>query len=67
MKRICIVDYGLNNLSSVKNACLKFDIDAKIIENYNDIANSDVVILPGVGSFPVAIRNLKEKIFLNQY
>ena len=63
MRKICIVDYGLNNLSSVKNACLKFDIDAKIIENYNDIANSDVVILPGVGSFPEAIRNLKEKNF----
>ena len=69
MKNISIIDYGLNNLKSVLNACLKFNVDANITSLKKDIKNSDILILPGVGSFPEAINNLKKKtclkLFLN--
>ena len=61
MKNISIIDYGLNNLKSVLNACLKFNVDANITSLKKDIKDSDILILPGVGSFPEAINNLKKK------
>ena len=59
-KKIAIVDYGLGILFSVKQAFDLYKIDSVITSNPNEILNSNILILPGVGSFPEAMKNLKE-------
>jgi glutamine amidotransferase len=58
-KRVVILDYQLGNLFSVKQACIKVGIDAEISSDKNLIANADAIILPGVGAFMEAMRNLR--------
>ncbi len=58
-KRVVILDYQLGNLFSVKQACIKVGIDAEISSDKNAIANADGIILPGVGAFMEAMRNLR--------
>ena len=59
-KKIAIVDYGLGNLFSVKQAFDLYNIDSVITSNSNEIINSNILVLPGVGSFPEAMKNLKQ-------
>jgi glutamine amidotransferase len=58
--KITIVDYGLGNLFSVKQACLITGMHATITNNKKEIINSDAIILPGVGAFRDAIKNLRK-------
>lgn len=59
-KKVSIIDYGLGNLFSVKQACEKVGLDALITASPEDILNSDLVILPGVGAYPTAMENLEK-------
>ena len=67
---ISIIDYGMGNLYSVLCACEKVGFRAKITNNPNDIEDSKLIILPGVGSFPSAMNELRnknlDKIIINQ-
>ena len=65
MSRVVIVDYGLGNLKSIENACLKVGLDADISSSAESIRDASAIILPGVGSFPVAMNNLKEMGLIN--
>lgn len=56
---IAIVDYGLGNLFSIKNACAKVGLQAKITNSKKILLNADAIILPGVGAFGDAIRALE--------
>jgi imidazole glycerol-phosphate synthase subunit HisH len=55
---IAIINYGLGNLTSIKNMCNRIGVDAVITSNRNEIANSDRLILPGVGHFKAGMENL---------
>ncbi|MGL4774645.1 MAG: imidazole glycerol phosphate synthase subunit HisH [Clostridium sp.] len=57
---IAIIDYGMGNLKSVKNALDYLKLDCIITSEKEEILNADGVILPGVGAFKDAIKNLKE-------
>ena len=57
---ICIIDYDLGNVLSVKNAITKIGLECKISRNEKDISESKAIILPGVGSFEKGIKNLKK-------
>ncbi|MBT3391962.1 MAG: imidazole glycerol phosphate synthase subunit HisH [Chloroflexi bacterium] len=58
--RIAIVDYGLGNLFSVKLACECAGMDAQITASQQELFAADAVILPGVGAFADAMRELKK-------
>ena len=58
--RIIILDYGLGNLHSVKNACELLGVSPEISNRSQDIVGADGIILPGVGSFGVAVENLEK-------
>jgi|TARA_B100001057_G_scaffold457213_1_gene505324 imidazole glycerol-phosphate synthase subunit HisH len=58
-KVIGIIDYKLSNLNSVKNCLKKLNFDFTIITCANDFVDATHYILPGVGSFNLAMRNLK--------
>lgn len=57
---ICIIDYDLGNVLSIKNAILKIGFQSVISRNKNDIYDSEAIILPGVGSFKRGMENLKK-------
>lgn len=57
---IGIVDYGVGNLSSIKNALDRLGYKNKIVDNEKDLLDSDALILPGVGAFKDAMRSLYE-------
>ena len=59
-KHAIILDYGMSNLHSIYAACKKNEINCKISSSINDLETSKAIILPGVGSFPKAISNLKK-------
>lgn len=58
--RLVIVNYGMGNLNSVKRAMSRLRVDSVISSKPEDIAESDKIILPGVGHFGKAMSNLKE-------
>ena len=65
MKKVSIIDYEGGNLFSVIQACKSIGLDASITSDYNEIIKSDGLILPGVGSFPYAMKMLNKKDLIN--
>ena len=57
---VVIIDYNVGNVKSVLNACKRIGIDAIVSRKKEDIEKATGIILPGVGSFPIAMKNLKE-------
>jgi imidazole glycerol-phosphate synthase subunit HisH len=58
--RVAIIDFGLGNLYSVKNACACVGLSASISSSKEDILTSDAIILPGVGAYGNAMTALEE-------
>jgi glutamine amidotransferase len=56
---VAIIDYGLGNLFSVARACERVGLIAHITSSASEIEGCDGVILPGVGAFGDAMRNLR--------
>lgn len=59
--RVCIIDYGLGNVTSVKNAFSLIGIESVIAGDEETIRASSHLILPGVGAFGEGMKNLKER------
>ena len=57
---VAIVDYGLGNLYSVKQACEHARLDARITRRADEILAANAVILPGVGAFGDAMATLRQ-------
>lgn len=58
--RVVIIDYHLGNLFSVKQACEHLGCDVTISSSKDDLLEADYAILPGVGAFSDAMKNLHE-------
>ena len=54
-----ILDYGAGNLHSLRKALTTDGIDARIVDDPRAALDTDVVVLPGVGSFPFAAARLE--------
>ena len=57
---IAIIDYDAGNLRSVEKALAFLGEESVITRDFKVIEKADKVILPGVGSFGVAMDNLKK-------
>ena len=55
---IAIIDYGMGNLRSIHNALTKVGGDPVIVSDSRDLSGADGIVIPGVGSFGDAMRNL---------
>ncbi len=60
---IAVIDYGIGNLGSVKNALDYLGFDNVITSDKNQILSADKVILPGVGAFGDAIDTFRARGF----
>jgi imidazole glycerol-phosphate synthase subunit HisH len=56
---IAIADYGMGNRRSVETALAHVGAESLITADHDAIRAADAVILPGVGAFPEAMRNLR--------
>lgn len=60
--KICIIDYGMGNLKSIRSAFKYLGVDEILLSNdYRKIKSSDKLLLPGVGSFGKAMKEIKNQ------
>lgn len=55
---LSIIDYGIGNLSSIKNMLRHIGITAQITSDIDTIAQAEKLILPGVGHFNYGMEQL---------
>lgn len=63
MKKVGVINCGISNLTSVVNAFKSLSIEVEVIEKATDMNGFSHLILPGVGSFPRGIENLRNHGF----
>lgn len=56
---LTIVDYGMGNIRSIRNAIAYLGGEAKVSSDPAEIIGSSKLILPGVGSFRRAMQNIR--------
>lgn len=58
---IAVIDYGLGNIRSLMNWLKRGDLDVCLTDDVDVIQSAALVILPGVGAYEDAVKQLKEK------
>jgi glutamine amidotransferase len=58
MTRVGVIDYGMGNRRSVEKALEHVGASAVITADHDELRAADGLVLPGVGAFPQAMRNL---------
>ena len=56
---IGIINFGLGNLGSIVNSYRKLNTQVRILDKPSEVENVTHLILPGVGSYRVGMKNLK--------
>lgn len=61
--RISIVEYGIGNIQSVVNACVRLGVATRIARDGRELLAQapDRIILPGVGAVGAALENLRDR------
>ena len=62
--QIGIIDYGMGNLLSVKNALEAVGADVRVAARGEELADVHGVVLPGVGAFGRGMEGLRERGFV---
>lgn len=57
---IAIIDYGMGNLGSIHNMLARIEADSIVTFDPSQIRKAQKLILPGVGAFDHAMKNLKD-------
>ena len=60
MHKVGIIDYGVSNILSVRNALNFLRYHHVCSDNPNKLSDCDVLVLPGVGAFAHGMKNLHE-------
>ena len=66
MAKISIINYGMGNIWSVRNALDYLNISHNTINKATEFKNTEMFILPGVGSFKKAMENIIDMKFLEE-
>ena len=61
MNIVAIVDYGMCNLDSVARAVEECGGKALVTDQARDLETANRIILPGVGAFAEAMKNIKQR------
>ncbi|MBU1196104.1 MAG: imidazole glycerol phosphate synthase subunit HisH [Proteobacteria bacterium] len=57
--KIAVIDYQMSNMFSIKNALDRLGYENEVTSDYKKIMSAQGAVLPGVGSFPDAMENIK--------
>ncbi len=60
MTRVGVIDYGMGNRRSVQKALERIGATVALTGDHDELRACDGLLLPGVGAFPRAMRNLRE-------
>ena len=60
MSKITVIDLGMNNLLSICRALEYCGAEVEKTDDYKKIIKSNKVVLPGVGAFGEAMKNLNK-------
>ena len=63
---VLIIDYKINNISSITNAILKLGYTSFVADSSSQIKDAKKIILPGVGSFDSAMNILEQDGWKNE-
>mgnify|MGYP006086393895 CR=1 FL=1 len=70
MNKIGIVDYGVGNVNSLIKSLKSIGFKSLKLSDTQSLKNCDLILLPGVGSFSYAIKELKktklDKFIINE-
>jgi len=58
---VTIVDYGMGNIRSIEAAIKHLGYESQMSGDRTEISQSEILVLPGVGSFPAAMKAIKAK------
>ena len=58
---VSLVDYGLGNLGSVANMFKRAGVQTRMVSTPDEIAESDRVLLPGIGAFDEGMSRLSDR------
>ncbi|MFZ7137015.1 MAG: imidazole glycerol phosphate synthase subunit HisH [archaeon] len=58
MPQIAVVNYGVGNLRSITKGLEKSGAQVQITHNSAALRSSDAIVLPGVGAFAPAVKNM---------
>ena len=58
---VSIIDSETCNLFSIQNALENIGAKTKVVSSYKDLRKTNTIVLPGVGSYKEAMKNLKKK------
>ncbi|HBR94198.1 MAG TPA: imidazole glycerol phosphate synthase subunit HisH [Opitutae bacterium] len=58
---IGIINYGMGNIASIKNAFEALGADTFLVETPEMLKDAERIILPGVGAFSAAMQHLNEE------
>jgi glutamine amidotransferase len=61
---IGIINYGMGNIKSVYNSLDHIGENTRVFESAQGLEACSHIILPGVGAFPTAMKNLQQKGFI---
>ena len=64
MKKLVVVDYGMGNLHSVMKGIEKVKVPVKLSSKAKDIKESAGIIIPGVGAFEGAMKEIRKRKLL---
>ena len=59
--KIGVIDYGMGNQQSLINALQYLGSETLLSEQWDDVKQCDLIMLPGVGAFPEGIKRLQER------
>ncbi len=62
--KIGIIDYGMGNLGSVRNACDFLGLRNTLVSAPDQLSACDAVLLPGVGAFGDCMAHLRDHQFI---
>jgi glutamine amidotransferase len=57
---VVVVDYGMGNRRSVQKALEHLGVATAITHDHDEIGAANGLVVPGVGAFPLAMRNLHQ-------
>ena len=60
MPKVLIIDYGMSNLASITRAVELCGAEVVVTSESSQASQVDKIILPGVGSFALGMKNLRE-------
>lgn len=59
MRKVSVIDYGMGNILSVERSLEYCGAQVEIVNKHKEIIQADLLVLPGVGAFKNAMKELE--------